>query len=91
MKRKPGQTICSQCNTSYNNAAVPQRCQVCDFTLNGKFVKIEKPLNAKLLTNNLASVRTHPTGANIRTFVDIGDSNKVSDFHLIQVFDHIVL
>ena len=78
VRRKAGQTICPQCGTIFNNAAVPQRCNKCEFKLDGKFKKAEKPLDAKLLTINLASVRTNSVGVNVRTFVEIGVNKKVN-------------
>ena len=77
-RRKPGQKECLQCGTFYNNAAIPEKCKVCDNYLGGKFKPKEEILDAKLLTNNLASVRMNEAGINVRTFVEIGEVKKVS-------------
>ena len=72
-----GQTVCNKCLKVFNNRAVPQHCDSCNHYLGGKFEKKETKIqDAKLITANLASVRTNQVGLATRTFVDVS-LNKV--------------
>ena len=78
-RKKSGQTKCQNCQTSYNNKAIPRICsnKSCNSFLGGKFVPKPPKPGAFLITDNLASVRLNEKGTNVRTFVSIGQEKKV--------------
>ena len=77
-RKKQGQTTCSQCGRTYNNACLPENCE-CGGWIGGTFKPTSrdrrKPGDAKLV-GNLVSVRLNKTGLNVRTFVSLPE-NKV--------------
>ena len=75
-RKKSGETKCQNCARSYNNASVPKYCS-CNFLIGGKFQQTLPQLDSKMLTGNLASTRLNVGGPNIRTFVTMGEENKV--------------
>ena len=76
-RKKSGQKKCLNCQKSYNNAAIPEYCTGCNQYLGGKYKPLAAKLDAKLLTDSLASTRVNVAGPNIRTFVSIGEEKKV--------------
>jgi hypothetical protein len=80
-RQKSGQTVCPKCFTVYNNRALPPKCDRgnCGAFLGGTYVRKTKPLDAKLITSTLASVRLNTSGVAVRVFVDLEES-KVHSF-----------
>ena len=80
-KRKAvGQTKCDSCNTSYNNAAVPEYCsnKLCNAYIGGRSDKKKKTPTALIFNKNFASVRVKEKGHPTRTFVALGENKMVS-------------
>ena len=75
-RKKSGQTLCPKCSRPWNNASVPKKCS-CEYPLGGKFELSIPQLDPKMLTDQIASTRSNVAGRNIRTFVQIGEENKV--------------
>ena len=77
-RKKRGQTQCPRCSKAFNNNAVPQYCSSigCGAHLGGSFVDKSKELDAKMITQQLASVRLNQAGVPTRVFVDLAE-NKV--------------
>ena len=81
-KSKPkGQTACYCCNLMHNNAHIPRFCS-CGAELGGKHEPARNMLTgAKVINNELVSVRRTRRGTNIRIFVNLME-NKVKMFIL---------
>ena len=77
------QTSCNVCHKVYNNAAIPEFCTDCNAYFPTGKSQSKKPKKSKsgsqayLLSESVASVRVHPKGHSTRTFVSIGNENKV--------------
>ena len=66
----------------YNNAAIPAYCdnEDCGYYFGGKFVLPAQDIDARMLTDKLASIRDNTAGVNTRIFVEIGEKKKVSKY-----------
>ena len=76
-RKKSGQTQCDSCSQTYNNRCIPKYCTSCSYHLGGTYQIEEKPLDAKMITKDLASVRTNVAGQNTRSFVTLEPQIKV--------------
>ena len=56
---------------------VPPNCNSCNYYLGGSYSPVVKPIDAKLLTLSVASVRKNPTGIPVRVLVNLQE-NKVN-------------
>ena len=88
-RRKSGTTTCSNCSRAYNNRCVPKYCS-CFYFLGGNFQKKEVQLDAKMLTQSIASIRTNVAGLNNRSFVSLGNNTKVTTTFWFNTFIIIV-
>ena len=79
-RKKSGQTNC-ECGKLFNNAKVPEFCDICKFRLGGTY---EPPPEKRsvpdsvLISDKIASIRKETAGEPVRVFVDL-DQNKVSE------------
>ena len=54
--KQRGQTKCNNCSKIYNNRRVPRYCSCLSY-LGGQYTENEKQLDAKMLTEDIASIR----------------------------------
>ena len=80
-RKKSGQTKC-ECGKMFNNAKVPESCDICEFRLDGSYEpppEKKKVPDSVLISENIVSFRKETAGEPVRVFVDF-DQNKVSEF-----------
>ena len=75
--KKSGQSKCNNCSKVYNNRCIPKYCSSCYYHIGGTYKKHDKPVDAKMITDDLASVRTNIAGPNVRSFVSLRPKYKV--------------